>query len=77
MKTVFSLVQNIVVSVKHLGVQIILNNDSAQEVLRLRVKILKSVFFVKVFEKQDCPYFHSTLLLCNSNTNTIHYRLLG
>ena len=61
---------------KHLGVQIILNIDSAQEVLRLRVKILKSIFFVKVCEKQDCPYFHSTLLLCNSNTNAIHYRLL-
>ena len=56
-KTLLSLVQNNVVSKKHLVVQIILKIHSAKEVLRLRVKFPKTFFSVKVSEKQDCPYF--------------------
>ena len=54
-----SLVQNNVVSKKHLVVHkyIILKIHSVKEVLRLRVKFPKTFFSVKVSEKQDCPYF--------------------
>ena len=75
-KTLLSLVQNNVVSKKHLGVQIILKIHSAEEVLRLRFKFPKSFFSVNVSEKHDLPHFYSTLLLCNSTKNAIHYRLL-
>ena len=75
-KTLLSLGQNNVVSKKHLGLQIILKIHSAEEVLRLRVKFTKSFFWVKVSEKHDLPHFHSTLLLCNSTKNAIHYCLL-
>ena len=75
-KTLLSLRQINVVTEKHLGLQIILKIHSAEKVLRLRVKLSKSFFSVKVSEKHELPHFYSTLLLCNSTKNAIHYRLL-